>query len=212
MQQSTNSGYGNCYLLSSPSAIDSYDGFKWVGDGNKPTQTIFPELFMGTGYYCSNHSGNQNAKTVATLQNTSFWEPFIQQSAKKNKADKAMGGPTIEMWIKSWNAMYGNSVPLHFKGEDKNSPEENQYGYYVGDPDHENSDEAYVDAADKTLYFPHTTDRNLNLDNIGENDDKCYGYWLASPSAAVEHIFWERRRLLRGRQLFDACGLWLRGL
>ena len=48
----------------------------------------------------SSHSNDTRAKCVSTLLNTNNWTKFVNQTY----ADKAIGGPTVEMWKESWNA------------------------------------------------------------------------------------------------------------
>ena len=75
------------------------------------------------------------------------------------------GVPTIEMWVASYNAK--GYTPLYTNT--------NTNGYYVGNKETPtttfydlSSDRGYND----TLYFPHQS-----------AVDKCFRYWLASPSA-----------------------------
>lgn len=134
-------------------------------------------------------SENSNAKMVATLMDTSLWANFATSTkinGLTNKADElsAIGGPTLEMWVKSWNAKHGtesddtNKLQLYYAS--------NATGYFVGTS--ENPDTIanirtgqgyYADQSGTTgytdpLYYP----PNSAVRN-------CYGYWLASPSAAI---------------------------
>lgn len=93
--------------------------------------------------------------------NTNNWDGLVDSSY----ADCAIGGPTLEMWVESWNA----------KGYTQLYTNTNEIGYYVGNTENPtttfydlSSDSGYND----TLYFPHQ-----------EVVNNCYGYWLASPSA-----------------------------
>ena len=82
----------------------------------------------------------------------------------------AMGSPTIDLWVDSWNTVYPEdrlytaTVPVD---------DATGYGYNVGLS--ENPTDKKVDISDKdgynnTLYFPR---QNF--------EDDCGGYWLASP-------------------------------
>ena len=128
-----------------------------------------------------NTSTKSNAKMVATLMDTNLWANFATSTkinGLTNKADElsAIGGPTLEMWVKSWNAKHGtesddtNKLQLYYAS--------NATGYFVGtsaNPD--TSSSYYADQSGTTgytdpLYYPHKS-----------AVDNCYGYWLASPSA-----------------------------
>ena len=137
-------------------------------------------------------SENSNAKMVATLMDTSLWANFATSTkinGLTNKADElsAIGGPTLEMWVKSWNKMHGASSD-DARTEGASALElyyaSNATGYFLGTS--ENPDtiasiytgEGYYACQTGTtgytdpLYYPHTS-----------AVDNCYGYWLASPSA-----------------------------
>ena len=133
-----------------------------------------------------------NAKMVATLMDTSLWANFATSTkinGLTNKADElsAIGGPTLEMWVKSWNAKHGtesddtNKLQLYYAS--------NATGYVVGTSANlETSSSWYEDHSGKTgntdpLYYPHKS-----------AVDNCYGYWLASPAAdyltfRVMHVY-----------------------
>ena len=142
-----------------------------------------------------NTSTNSNAKMVATLLDTDLWSynsstgkgytnsTKIQSLSSNNANDFfAIGGPTLEMWVESWNKKHGSD------SEDENKLQlyyaSNATGYFVGKS--ENPDTTadgrtgagYLILAGETtgytdtLYYPHTS----ILDN-------CCGYWLVSPSA-----------------------------
>ena len=113
---------------------------------------------MATGYTLN--SSNDNSKPVSGLLNTNNWTAFVDT----NYADYAIGGPTLNMYIASWNA----------KGYTTLYTNTNTNGYYVGTS--ANSETTYVDMSNTagygdTLYYPHQSDSS-----------NCYAYWLAAPS------------------------------
>ena len=135
-------------------------------------------------------SESTNAKMTAILLDTDLWsynsstgKGFTNsakiQSLNSNHLDEffAVGGPTLEMWVKSWNKMHGatsgdaSTLQLYYAS--------NATGYFVGrleKPDTSSSYDVYQEGTTgytDTLYFPHTSEV-----------DECYGYWLASPSAS----------------------------
>ena len=92
------------------------------------------------------------------------------------------GAVDLPTWVSSWNASYASDT-LHTSYETgiNANPEYEDEGYdgwYIGES--ENPSYCYVELSNKngynntSLYFPH----HESVDN-----DTCYGYWLASPSA-----------------------------
>ena len=113
-----------------------------------------------------------NAKKTAALLDTNAWSGF----ATGVNGAYAIGSPTVEMWVASWNAKHG-----------ENSNDENKLqiycdkaysrGYYVGTTSKpwswyiEDSVMVATTGYNDKLYYPHQ-----------EDVDKCHGYYLASPS------------------------------
>ena len=104
-------------------------------------------------------TGTINGHTVNEMQTTNVW---------------AMGSPTIDLWVNSWNDQYPSDTL--YTALTASVMGDGLYGYYIGFTENPttymannmSSKEGY----DNTLYYPHKSDINL-----------CYGYWLASPSA-----------------------------
>ena len=112
----------------------------------------------------------------------------IDYSSSQDANIFAMGAPTLELWVNSWNTSYPSDT-LYTNTKTGMSGEYN-YGYYIG-TDYTGTTSTYVSLSSKTgysnrLYFPHQS----SLSN-------CYGYWLASPSAnhdgAVMHVYCDGR-------------------
>ena len=85
----------------------------------------------------------------------------------------AMGAPTLELWVNSWNAKYPSDT-LYTKYENRVSGQAFD-GWYIGNT--ENPTTTYISLSSKTgygntLYYPHQA-----------VEQSCKGYWLASPSA-----------------------------
>ena len=220
MIKNTNTGWSVCCEYWSSSSdfglptYHCYDGISPLNKGKEGGQCSFPETFMlnrdpynnddtvKNHYFCSSHvgnseqngaGGNTNSRCVSSLQCTMNWRPFIDESSKKAYAEKAIGGPTLEMWVASWNQKYGDEKKLYV-GESKSDGS----GYNIGTSSAStstsislSSDSGYSD----TLYFPHKNEnQNLDLFNDGKNWDNngskaegednasCSAYWLASPS------------------------------
>lgn len=122
-------------------------------------------LFKATGYTLNEKY--LNSRMASTLLNTDNWTDFIDDRV----ASCAIGAPTVEMWLASWNEKYSDTLSF---GIAKN-------GYKVGtdtsslgtsiSKDIMNVKEGYkVDEADN-MYYPHK-----------QVVSGCYGYWLASPA------------------------------
>ena len=125
-------------------------------------------------------SENSNAKMVAALMDTSLWANFATSTKVSGLTSKAgelsaIGGPTLEMWVKSWNKVHGsesddtNKLQLYYAS--------NATGYFVGTSENPDINSSYSANQSRTtgytdhLYYPHTS-----------AVDNCYGYWLTSPS------------------------------
>ena len=133
-------------------------------------QTVDSEVltrFKATEYELQ--SGINNSKCVSTLLNANNWSSYKDSG---NKAEKAIGSPTVEMWMDSWNTRYPNSSDQIYR---KASTSTSYPGYYVGTGENPSSYNMSLSAKEgykNKLYYPHTSGYN-----------SCNGYWLASPSA-----------------------------
>ncbi len=174
-----------CYYWDSGKAeYNCYDGHNTIVTNDhtqNKRQCSYPDIFMGTGYYCSDHvgtdgkGGNTNSRCASSLMCTDNWSSFVDANYG---ATYAIGGPTLEMWVASWNQKHGsdkdeNGINLY---ANVNSNNAEIYGYNIGaseDTTETNKDiTSCTNGYDDALYFPHQTNEN------------CYGYWLASPSAS----------------------------
>ena len=123
--------------------------------------------FMGTGFNITgkNYLG---VKAASKLLNSNNWTKFANSSSAK----KAIGGPTIEMWMASWNTLY-QSDQLYCN-------KTNNFGYRVGTTSSPSTD--YIDrnvmSAKKgyhnSLYY------------LSAKSDGARTYWCASPSSYVD--------------------------
>ena len=134
--------------------------YYWASGGTSLETTGRQDgIFMATGYTLN--SSNNNSKCVSGLLNTNNWTDFVDT----NYADYAIGGPTLNMYIASWNA----------KGYTTLYTNTNTNGYYVGtsaNPETIEVDMSNTAGYGDTLYYPHKSDYSR------------YGYWLAAPSAS----------------------------
>ena len=133
-------------------------------EGRINTSTTINKLFMQNKFGALN--SNANSKIVSVLTNIANWDGYLNTSY----ADYAIGAPTLEMWVASWNTAYGDKLKLY---TNKNST-----GYYVGTgsnsiTSYEQSITSVTGWQDNTLYFPHGKSAYSG----------CSGSWLTSPSA-----------------------------
>ena len=109
-------------------------------------------------------SKNNNSRCASTLLNTNNWSSYKDS---EDKAESAIGSPTIQMLIDSWNNLYENiDGKLYIKSSAN--------GYYVGnreDPSTYSIELKEKKGYNNKLYYPHI------LDYKGSK-----GYRIASPS------------------------------
>ena len=139
-------------------------------------------------------STSSNAQMTAALMDTVAWSRF----AEGVEGAYAMGGPTLEMWVASWNEKHGDSSSDETK-QQLYCNNATTTGYYVGTTDTPTSTSvsssimSATTGYGDTLYYPHTAAYN-----------NCYGYWLASPSAC--HGNSEVYVRCNGSVDYDSCG------
>ncbi len=217
MTKNNNDGWSECtsfwdvntgYLI----AYKCYDGHTKVSSViSDKVQCSFPELFMPIGnhcntrYYCSDHVGtaeqnNVNSRCASALQCTENWSSFkngIEGNPNPDAkyVDYVIGGPTIEIWVESWDEKHNDNdldgdkrgKTLYVNGDNFSGT-----GYYIGEGGTNcttfSNTLRYTTGYEDTLYFPHKQYENLRLFDTSSPDEngtaKCYGYWISSPSAA----------------------------
>ena len=129
--------------------------------------------------YNNKNSKNTNIKVVAYMCDTSVWNKF-----KTNKADFAIGGPTIELLFKSYNEKYGTnylagSLEMNETSKDSNGnpiPSITEIGYRISNNGGENWATGY-----NFRMFEGDTTYFLGWGNTA-------GIWLASPSAITQFV------------------------
>ena len=151
-----------------------------------------------------------NAKFVAMMMDTAKWENFADSTKIKttlgtSKPEEllATGGPTIEMWVKSWNKKHGNSSNDENKIEIEYDCSENGIGYGVRSEGGEWDDSIDLsnnsEGIEDIMYLPHNSSYN-----------GCDGYWIISPS--VQGYNSMMRIGYNGTITGDGCGNWCFGL
>ena len=138
---------------------------------------IFSKFKINTSVFDINsHKSNPNAQCTSTLLNPSYWAEYIDSSKGDNQY--AIGGPTVELWMESWNARYTNEEDQLY------CDSSNENGYFV----RKNTDSVTT-----------SIELNLNKDNGGElyfgnnysalTDGDSTGdfYWIATSSAQANY-------------------------
>ncbi len=118
---------------------------------NSLSENIRKDQLFESSFILKNEN---NSLCISKLLDTSNWKEFVDT----NIACYAIGGPTLEMYVSSWNE----------KGYSTLTPSKNDYGYKInGDFNiNMNSDTGYKDS----LYYPHQSEYGM-----------CKGYRLSSP-------------------------------
>ena len=114
-----------------------------------------------------NNTSYPNAQCVSTLLNPSYWTGYIDNSKGNNQT--AIGGPTVELWMDSWNARY--------PGQEVYCDSANENGYYF------NGSNCYIKLNQNQtdggeLYFAN------NYRPLRDGNNTVISYWLASPSSS----------------------------
>lgn len=141
---------------------------------------------MQTKFYCSDHVNNEdnNSKYASSLLCSNNWSSF-----KKEYADYAIGSPTIEMWVASWNNKHGEhteekgkkGVTLYANGNNNIGK-----GYFIGDTENCTTTSIYLNETEgynDSLYFPHHKGTGIDIINHTDSGDISINeYWLSSPA------------------------------
>ena len=114
----------------------------------------------------------RNIKAVAALMDTTKWNGLLTEELE-SRGGMAIGSPTLEMWIDSWNGKYGQIDGNLYYGIASG-------GYLIGTSSNASSSGLYKETMEvkkgyqveeeNNLYFPHKSTYN-----------SCIRYWLASP-------------------------------
>ena len=117
---------------------------------------------LNNDYFTKNYSSsNYNMKAVAYMLDTNAWSGFAGE-----KAEYAVGGPSIEMLMKSYSERYGVSYT---------SRAETATGYQIST----NGGSTWKDYMTTSSEYLKTSDRTYVISSTSN----ASGYWVASPSA-----------------------------
>ena len=127
-----------------------------------------------------NNTNYPNAQCVSTLLNSSYWTGYIDNSKGDNQ--KAIGGPTIQLWMDSWNARYPDQKVY--------CDSANANGYYVRTSSGSATENISLNKNENNggeLYFAN------NFSSLTDGNNPVNYYWLASPSAIYNYAFFTVR-------------------
>ena len=110
-------------------------------------------------------STNSNMKSVAYMMDTTAWNSKF----KGNKAEYAIGGPTVELLFKSYNGKYGTT----YESQAIESSDKTNTGYQI----RKTSKDTWTNYVNSMML---TTNDSLYVITSPTN---ALAYWLASPSA-----------------------------
>ena len=103
---------------------------------------------------------------------TDNWSDFKNDTY----ADYAVGGPSLAMWIHSWNMRHPDKMAYYNIGDD---------GYYIGmDENPTGSTTQILSGETDLLYYPHEPSQFGDFDGDGI-EEECWGYWVASPCRII---------------------------
>ena len=136
-----------------------------------------------------NENVNNNIKGVAALLDTSAWTDYSTNSSNELVANWAIGAPTVEMFIASYNATHTANAITAYKATEGHSSEtltetqldcqvsNNSYGYKV-----KKGSESYANSTGG-LGNSSTIDKKIYCPSSGH-------WWLASSNASSSSSVW----------------------
>ena len=139
------------------------------------------ELFNIENAFDIDNSTYTNAKCISTLLNTENWTEFLDKKDGSGKASYAIGGPTVEMWMKSWNEKYPETNEK-YKKQQLLCNKISSIGYLVGiGLSSEIANSVSISSINEldgynysTLYYP-------QKGGIYDGNHYLRQYWMASP-------------------------------
>ena len=161
--------YGTYIASWNYNSIVEYDGAKSID------YDVAKKYLLGWKFNHNDATGS-NIKAVACMLDTNKWSIFANDFA-----ESSIGGPTIEMWINSWNELYPNNKLYYDNSSNENgykiSSDGSIFNYYIDKSVMQTTDgwKKNEDDDGKNLYFP----RHIMFED-GTDGKKCGSYWIAS--------------------------------
>lgn len=147
---------------------------------NRPDGTAYLDSrgFLKFWKETTSISTYSNSKATACFMDTKIWNGFASGLPEGIEGNcYAIGGPTVSMWIESWNALY-STEKLYYNKTD-------ELGYWVNDGQEINSlNQGYImdwvmkkkAGYENNLFFP----RHQSISS-------CWAYYLSTPSHKTEY-------------------------
>ena len=165
--------------------VDEEKGYTYIIlDDYLPNSAVNISGIQKYGTY-NIYSSTNRAHLISALDTKSNWVDLVNNGkingialssdVKNDENVYAMGSPTLDLWVKSWNTSYPEDTL--YTNTRTGMSDSMGWGYYIGAS--VNSTSTWIDLSIKTgynntLYYPYKQ---------GIDSSRCYGYWLASPSA-----------------------------
>ena len=142
-----------------------------------------------------NNTSYPNAQCVSTLLNPSYWTGYIDNSKGDNQT--AIGGPTVQLWMDSWNARYPEQKVY--------CDSANENGYNVRTSTGSATTSISLNKNENKggeLYFAN------NFSALTDGNNTVDYYWLASPSAysSINLLYVNFNGRVSGDRYFGDCG------
>ena len=146
--------------------VEGTNKIKWDYKNLPTYQTITDDVRTKFMFAWKENKSREHIKCVSTLLNTTTWSLFANGTSGDLQISKsyAIGSPTIELWVKSWNAAYPSQTI--------SISDEGGMGYLMNGSDSVDLSEytGYLNDA-PNVYFPSKTSGSTQ-----------YMYWIASPN------------------------------
>ena len=142
--------------------LSMYNVYKDYDDGATSINSEFANKWLSSYWKNNSTSTNPNIKAVAYILDTNAWNPLY----RGENAEYAIGGPTVEMFVKSWNDTHSGDKQIECEAES------NSNGYKV-----KFANGSY------NIYIQGLAQDEYNSIYIKPDNSNANAVWLASPSA-----------------------------
>lgn len=141
-----------------------HNDFKYTGTAEIKSEVADKFMFKWSKEYPN--SEIYTAKSAASLLDTDKWAGFVDTTV----ADSAIGSPTVDMFIESWNQAEEEKIYYN---------KSNEYGYFI---DNVKDPEDY----DFYMYNKPEIEEGKGNELYVVKSNLPFGYWLVAPSAKGE--------------------------
>ena len=137
-------------------------------------------------------------KAMATMLSPEVWDGFVLKNAEGtapfDSSIQAIGTPTIDLWVASWNQKGYTPLYLAIKPDADSGTYGN--GYYMGtSPNPTGASVGTIKDLPKTGYKGYSSSTDKVFYPTVSTNYYCFGYWLASPNCSnneyrMSLIYW----------------------